>query len=143
MSKYRVIKSEFKTGESLLKALADCGLQCEHGPNLRENNATLKTSWRGGWGGKDQQVSIAVSCHNLERVIDHAMDGMGFVWNGAGYDLVQDQHDLERGDVNAMMNKLRQRYSYHEVMRLAHAHGYNVRETSSQNGQMRVKIVRL
>lgn len=141
MSKYRKIQSEIKTPESLMKALVDLGVQYEC-VDPRANGVTLHTHWSGHWGGMDQQVAIAIQQGSLKRAAGEAMDGMGFIWNGHGYDIVRDQHDQGNPLVDSFVNRLTQRYSYHEVQRLAHAKGYSVRESSIQDGQIRVVLVR-
>mgnify|MGYP000933603206 CR=1 FL=1 len=59
MSKYKVIKTEFKNGASLVKALLDLGVKFEESANLKQNNVVLKTSWR-TFGSSDYDVAIAI-----------------------------------------------------------------------------------
>lgn len=145
MSKYRLIKTEYRNPESLVKALTDLGVIYTRSDNLRKNEAVLKTNWTGHWGGKDQECAIAIQRADLSKFVFangkyRTMDGVGFSWNGSAYDLIQDQHDTERPDVIGALNKLNQRYSYHETMRLARMNGYSVKSTTSENGKIRIVV---
>lgn len=143
MSKYRQILTEYKNGDSLVKALADLKVEHSRAANLRENGVTLTTHWSGTWGGRDQRVAIAVDRDQLGRALGHRpMDGLGFAWNGSGYDLIQDQHDGWRAEDLQLLARLRQRYAFHEVTRLARAKGYSVRETPGEAGRIRLTLVR-
>lgn len=134
MSKYHKIKTEIKTQESLLAALSDMGLKPDHnGGNLRDNNAILMTHWE-TWGGKNQLVSVAVDRSVLRAAGYDAMDGIGFAWNEAGYDLIADHYDAEK----PWMSKLKQRYTLHEAKRLARLQGYTLTEQSMPDGSIRL-----
>jgi hypothetical protein len=143
MSKYRIVKADFKTPDSLIRALNDLKVEYQRGADLRRNEATLRTNWSGIYGGENQPVAVAIDRDALAKSIgSRPMDGCGFAWNGSGYDFIQDQHDTGRPDVQAWVNRLRQRYSFWEVQRLAHARGYNVRESYTQDGQINITLVR-
>ena len=143
MSKYREIKTEFRNPDSLVKALADLKIEYQRGANLRANQVMLETHWSGHFGGEDRPAAIAISKDSLGKALkSRAMDGMGFSWNGTGYDLIQDQHDEARSDVVALTNQLRQRYGLHESMRLLRSKGYTVKETVSAGGQIRVTFAK-
>jgi hypothetical protein len=52
MSKYRIVKADFKTPDSLIRALNDLKVEYQRGADLRRNEATLRTNWSGFYGGK-------------------------------------------------------------------------------------------
>ena len=142
MSKYRVIKTEFKNGESLVKALSDMGLPFEKAASLRENGLTLETHWN-SFGGVNKQVAIGMSRGSLRTHGLQVMDGIGFTWSGQGYDVVIDHYDEEKSQVTAMLAQLKQRYGLHEVNRLARQKGYTVRESASAaDGTIRLILVK-
>lgn len=139
MSKYKEIKTIFRDGECLLKALADLGLTAQSAANLRDNGVTLKTDYA-SWGDVDHQVAIAVSRKDLiwqGKVKSYG--GMGFAWNGQDYDLVQDRHVSPA--MTALNEKLRQRYAFHAVQKQARANGMMVRETTSAGGEISLVLV--
>lgn len=140
MSKYKVILSEFRDGECLCKALVDLNLPFEHGPNLRENGVTLKTDWVYR-GEQNQQVAVAVTRSSLIKAGVPSYGGLGFAWNGKGYDLVQDSHNVYDPRAVDLLNKLRQRYSFHMIHAQARAHGLMVQESRSANGDIDLVLV--
>jgi hypothetical protein len=147
MSKYKRIACEFKNGESLLKALQDAGLKFEQARNLRENTVAVHTHWK-DYGSTEQPCALAIQKDDLSQGFLSrgaqwgSMDGMGFAWNGSGYDLIQDQHDQSRPEMGALLDQLKQRYSYHEISRQARAKGYTVRELPGQNGTINLVLVK-
>lgn len=147
MSKYRLIKSEFRNPDSLIKALNDLGIAFDRSVNLRTNDVVLKTSFGEGimlqlYHGENHDVAIAIQRDNLAKAagLKRVVDGMGFSWNGSGYDLIQDHYNEMNRGVTDLTNKLKQRYSFHETMRLARANGYLVKSSTSENGKIRVVI---
>jgi hypothetical protein len=142
MSKYKVVQTEFRNGESLKKALTDLGVQFEASADLKKNGVILETNWTGFWGGTNQQAAIAIQRAAANKAGIGYMDGLGFRWTGKGYELIQDHHDEDYTPVVKKMNQLRQRYAYHEVVRNARAKGYNVSQTASQDGTIRLTLVR-
>jgi hypothetical protein len=146
MSKYRVIQTEFRNLDSLKKALADLGVPYDLAKNPLQpdlplygylgderperGSIVIRRSWLdNNWSGNEHMVGLS--------------NDIGFAWDGKELTAQVSEYDESNLGVTAAMKHLRQRYAYHEVMRLAHSHGYNVRESTSQNGQMRVKIVRI
>lgn len=137
MSVYKEIKTEFKNPQSLLQALADLdvNIQCAH---PKENLSKLVSHWH---GHKPQDVAIAVQRDDAVRVGIGNLDGVGFRWTGSGYVVVQDQLDQNKTSVTEKMNKLKQRYAFHEVVRQAKSKGYTVK-TEDLNGTLRVTLVK-
>jgi hypothetical protein len=142
MSAYKVIKTAFKVGESLEKALRDLGIQFEKGQSLKANGAILNTSWGRTYGGINQEVAFAIQQDEARRSGIGNMDGVGFRWNGSGYDLVQDHYDENNSHCADVMSRLKQRYTYHEVSRQARARGYSVRENKMTDGTIRLTLER-
>lgn len=142
MSAYKRIATEFRNGKSLEQALKDLGVEFSRGQSLTENSVTLNTSWGARYGGANQQVAIAVQRQEAIKAGLGGYDGFGFVWTGKGYELVQDHYDENNESIAKTMNLLRQRYSYHEVVRQARARGYNIQQTTQANGSIRITLVR-
>jgi hypothetical protein len=134
MSKYHKIKTEILNPESLLSALADMHIKPTWlSDDLRRNGTTLMTHWE-TFGGRNQQVAISVDRSVLINAGYDAMDGIGFAWNGNGYDLLADHYD----EVKPWVGKLKQRYTLHEAKRLARLQGYTLTETTMQDGSIRL-----
>lgn len=142
MSAYKKIVTQFRNGQSLEKALKDLGITFSRGSSLTENSQVLKTSWGASYGGSDQPCAIAIQKKDAVAAGIGNFDGLGFFWNGKGYDLIQDHYDENDERIACVMNKLRQRYGYHEVVRQARARGYNVQQTIQENGTIRITLVR-
>ena len=141
MSAYKVIKTAFKVGESLERALEDLGIQFEKGQSFKVNGAILILMGR-SYGGVNQEVAFAIQQDEARRSGLGNMDGVGFRWNGSGYDLVQDHYDENNSHCANVMSRLKQRYTYHEVSRQARARGYSVRENKMTDGTIRLTLER-
>lgn len=139
MSVYKKIKTEIKTADSLIKALNDLGLHPECSQNLRENSVILKSNWS-NLGGRDQNVAIAVQREALEKADLMAMDGIGFAWNGSGYDLICDHMDEEShyGRSHHLVDRVKQRYTLHEAKRIASLQGYSLQEKTLSDGTIQL-----
>lgn len=135
MSKYLKLQAPFKNAESLLKALADLGIQCGRAANLRQNDVTLQSHWKLHYGGQDTPVAIAVQREAWSRAClgerGTTYDGIGFAWNGQSYDLIQDDHDQRNyPQTEAKLKELRQRYAYHETNRVLRSKGLTLTQSS-------------
>lgn len=138
MSHYRKINVDIKNGESLVQALRDLGMTPQVSSDLRQNSMTLFTHWR-SFGAIDQRVAVAVQRDDLREAksrlgygVGYAMDGIGFAWNGSGYDMIQD------GLPETAINSIRQRYAVVEAKRLAMVEGYTVTEQQDADGTVRL-----
>lgn len=133
MSHYRKIAVEIKNGPSIVAALRDLGLTPQVSPDLHHNGLTLHTHWK-AMGGYNMACAVAVQKEDLVHsgLVDWAMDGFGFAWNGAGYDLVQD------GLPDRLINQIKQRYAVNEAKRLAMVEGYTVTEQQGDDGTVRL-----
>ena len=142
MSKYKEIKTEYRNPESLLKALAEIGAVCEHSKNSKENTIGLKTHWQ-SYGGREQNVAIAIQLEAARAAGIGSYDGVGFLWNGSSYTLIQDESDISHRPATVdKMNKLRQVYAKHEIRRQARIKGYSVMESQDESGIIKMSLVR-
>lgn len=148
MSVYKVIKTEFRSLESLKAALADMGVQYKtsldgRGADLalygyindqRPERAALVI--RRGW------LNTHWSGMTPERPWQGMSNDIGFAWDAEAraYQGIVSEYDQTACAEN--LNQLRQRYAYHEVHRLARAKGYNVIASESVDGHIRIKIGR-
>lgn len=147
MSKYKVIQTEFRNPESLKKALADMKIDYELSPNWRtpdlamfgyENrmrpekaSLVIRREWLNNhWSGQDYEG----------RYHSGASNDLGFAWDGNRFTAIVSDYDQRRAGVTAGLNQLNQRYSYHEVQRLARMNGYSVKSTTSEDGKIRVIV---
>jgi len=135
MSSYKQIKTEFKNGHSLMKALEDLGAVFECG-DVKQNERTLKTSWGARWNGADQKVAIAIQKEQAQKCGLGSMDGLGFRWNGASYDLVADRYDENSTLIQSKLKLLAQRYALAEVKRQAKMKGYSVNQVAQGDGSI-------
>jgi hypothetical protein len=140
MSRYKEIKCEFRNLDSLKKALADCGIEHKIATNPKVPDLGMY-----GYHNdlRPERASILIDRH---WVNDHwsgiASNDIGFAWNGSEFTAIVSDYDQSRKGVTEAMNKLRQRYSFHESMRLLHSKGYTVKSTTTENGQIRVTFAK-
>lgn len=135
MSAYKEIRSEFRQAHSLIKALEEIGLRPVAAANLKINERTMKNRW----GHGDRQVAIEVSHEQFAAALGgSAWAGLGFTWNGQRYDIVMDDLDINKSQ--DVVNRLRQRYAYHEIRAQAARKGYTVREVKSTDGTIRLQL---
>lgn len=145
MSKYRLIKTEYRTLESLIKALDDLKIPYKRAANPKQPSVEMYgycddlRPERGSividrkWLNENWSGSRA--CHGISN-------DLAFAWDGQQYTAIVSDYDQGRPGVAEGMNKLRQRYGYHESMRLLRSKGYTVKSTASDNGQIRVTFVK-
>jgi hypothetical protein len=128
MSHAMKITTKFQNGESLVKALEDSGVRFQKAADLRTNGIKYTRFW----GIDDtRNVALAIERDDLRTVVPWAMDGMAFIWQGDHYDLLLDQTDQRHHpDTAIFLDKLRQRYAYHEVMAQVHAAGWTIGEVT-------------
>ena len=141
MSAYKVIQPQFKTLESLLKALRDVGLggyELSAGP--RQNTLALS-----GYGGARVSQKVAV---RLPKSVYGGYEDVGFYWDEASrsYAALVSTHDSDydgrRNIGEATLGKITQAYAFHEVSRQARLKGYSVKKTV-EGDAIRVTLVRM
>lgn len=133
MSHYREIKTEFKTAESIIKALKTLGVTPQVASNLRANTLEMQNAYGELHGAS--KVAIMVD-HAAARAANLSYNGVGFAWDETSktYNLVADYLP------NQTIAKLKQRYSFEELRRAAAVKGYTVREVKDQNGVIRMTL---
>jgi len=140
MSKYQEIKTEYRNLDSLKKALKDIGV----------DEYVVSKNWRApdfvmrGYMG-DERPELASIRISRDWVNAHwsgswCSNDIGFAWDGKQFNLLLSDWDSHQQKTLDAMNKLRQRYGFNEAMRLAHAKGYNAKETTFQDGTIRIVL---
>lgn len=135
MSAYKEIKTEFRNIESLKKALKDVGFGVFDLSASAKVNGLQLTGFGGGNAG---QVAL-----RLNRSQYHGYEDTGFAWDAQSqsYRAVISTHDDGVKNFGAgTLQKLRQRYAYHEVKRQATVKGYTVREVAGTDGVIRLQL---
>jgi hypothetical protein len=139
MSVYKEIRTEYKTSQSLVKALLEVGLELKHSPDFRAN--TLTTT---DMHGNSFQVALLLDRESLQARSAYKgvriWGGVGFAWNGRSYDMVVDDLDAKKPITKEMLNQIKQRYTYHEIKRQAWAKGYTVQEQKASDGTIRLQL---
>lgn len=139
MSKYKEISTEIKRKDSLIKALEDLGIEFEISKDGKANVIPLVSHWS---SGTTQNVAVAIQRDKLSRFVGgNTYDGLGFKWNGSGYELIADHYDTNSTSTMKKINQIKQRYAFHEVKRQARIKGYNVREIQTSTGVIRLQLV--
>lgn len=141
MSAYKVIRTQLNNRRTLVKALTEIfgtdGIQVAEG-----NRITLRNDWR----HQDHQVSIAVSREHVRKITGSAYGGIGFELDGKAYNMIVDDLD-NNPDSNpryaSLVNDIKQKYAYYEVVRQAQAQGYSVKKETGEAGVIRLKLAKL
>lgn len=141
MSAYKTIETEFRTAESLAKALADLGIKAEIAKSLTTNSVGLY-----GYHGdlRPERVVFRIPQTDVNRWSTGASNDVGFCWNPTTkrYDAIVSDYDRTNGRTQKMLDDLKQRYAFHEINRQARAKGYTVRESRTANGTISMTLVR-
>ena len=127
MSKYIKVKTQLTDLDCLEAALKDLGLACE-----RETVAH-------GYGHARQQADLVVRKALLPR---SCLGDLAFVrepQTGA-LNLVMDELDQRRADVQAILSRLPQRHAYHRVIKQARMQGLAVQHIREQGGVLQVVL---
>ena len=140
MSKYLEIRCAFRNLDSLRKALADCGVSFNQAANPRVPDLPM-VDYVGQQ--RPERGSIVIGRDWVNKNWSGGLSNdLGFAWNGKEYAAIISEYDEGKDKVQAGMNQLRQRYGYHESMRLLRSKGYTVKETVSAGGQIRVTFAK-
>jgi len=69
---------------------------------------------------------------------------IGFVWNGAEYQLVTDvQFWQQSWPVDLFLNRITQRYAYNSIVKLSELNGFQtIEETQQENGSVKLTLQR-
>jgi hypothetical protein len=139
MSKYKTIQTEFRNIASLQKALADLGFTA----NKVEVDATRKNTLQMyGYHGDLRPETVSVRIQR--KYVTTASNDVGFRWNGTSYEAVISDFDSSANNPfsTANVNKLKQRYAYHEAKRIAYSKGYSVSEKTQADGTISLVLMR-
>lgn len=138
MSAYKVIKTEFRTLDSLLKALADIGYKEVEVAKDPKNPDLQLVGYLGDT--RNERASVRVD----RKYVGRASNDIGFAWNSQAkaYEAIISEYDQLYTFNKQKLDRLRQRYAYHEVRRQAKAKGYFVQEETLQEGVIRLQLVR-
>lgn len=139
MSKYKVIQTEYRTYDSLKKALADLKLECEFAKDVKCPTLPLY-----GYANdqRPEQASIAMRRPVVNRYSGGASNDIGFAWNGQAFEAIVSDYDQSCPGVVEMLNRLKQRYAYHEINRQARLKGYTAVEQNMPDGSIRLTLTR-
>ncbi len=136
MSAYRVIQTEFRNLDSLVKALADIG----YSKDKVETAGTSNSLSLHDWHSLLRPETCAVRIHRVH--VSGASNDVGFAWNGSTYEAIISDFDRQNAFNDLTVGKLKQRYAFHELSRQAKAKGYTVQEEKTPQGTIRMKLVR-
>lgn len=136
MSAYRVIQTEFRNLDSLLKALKEIGYE-----NVK-NTGTSNTMSMWGYHGDLRPETCAVW---IDRAyVGSASNDVGFAWNEktGTYQAIISDYDQQATFTPSVMGKLKQQYAFQELSRQAKQKGYTVQQEQTPQGTIRMKLVR-
>jgi len=143
MSQYKKIATEFKNLDSLILALTDLlGV----GNFTVDKTLSNKLSMYGYHGDeRPEKASINVS----RTVVNKQYSGgssndFGFAYDQAGkmFTAIISDFDSTAGTMR-LVEQLRQKYAYHEVVRQAKMKGYSIRQVESKDKTIRLQLVKL
>lgn len=139
MSRYKVIETEFRSAESLGKALQDV-----LGAHKWDQSPLDRPAYLYGYTGdqRPEQAQFIIRRQVVNRYSGGASNDIGFAWNGQAYTAIVSEYDGGREGVTTMLNKVRQRYARHEIWRQARNKGYTVQENSRPDGSILLTLVR-
>lgn len=130
MSAYTEVETEFRDFEALKLALQDLKYAFEEGEAL---------AMYGYQGDKRRQTAEIVI---RRQRVGPASNDVGFTLQPNGsYKLIVSEYDEDTNFDETIQNKLKQRYSYHAVVRQAKAKGYQVSE-SKEKGKIKLVLRR-
>lgn len=138
MSHYKKITCEIKNPASLVAALQKLGLDPQFGLNLKVNDQVLKNRWGSMISSAvDHNCAIVVTRETIASKADDmrfygGFNGVGFEWNGYGYDMIMD------GNGGPCADTIKQTYALIETKRLAELQGYTVEEEYMTDGTIRL-----
>lgn len=140
MSAYKTIRTEFKSIASLKKALDDLGYAGHYIVATDPKNPTIKLiDYMGMY--RPEKASIRIP----REYVGNFSNDVGFAWDASTrtYQAIISEYDQKanRWDEDRI-NKLRQRYAYHEVRTQAKAQGYMVKETATSDGTILLQLTR-
>lgn len=131
MSAYKKIVTEFKTLESLLKALADMNYKPEVAPDRHVNSLHLV-------GYQNDARPELVVVRIPKNQIGSVSNDIGFAWNGHVYEAIISEYDQGYTFRSDKLGTLKQRYTLHETKRVAALQGYSLAESILPDGTIQL-----
>jgi hypothetical protein len=134
MSQYKKISTQFRSLDSLKKALKDVGFgHFDLSANVKANSLTLA-----GYAGR-QGENVAL---RLPKSHYHGFEDTGFAWDDETktYRAIISTHDGNGNFGEGTLNKVKQHYAYFELTRQARQKGYSVRRQKGEDGVIRLKL---
>lgn len=142
MSQYKRIETQFKNLESLKKALQDVlGDTFELDASLQ--NSLKMYDWHDQL--RPERCTVRVDRKNVNHKWSSGASndfGLSYDQGTKMFTAIISDYDTRAGTMN-LLNQLKQRYAYHEVIRQAKLKGYAVRPVQSQDKTIRLQLVKL
>lgn len=133
MSKYKRIQAEFKDEAVLRQALEACGVPFEQGQSL---------PMYGYHGDRRPETAEYV----IRRAhIESSANDLGFHRLADGsIEVIISEYDSgsESRPATQVLNRVKQQYAYHAVVKRAAAQGYHIVKQPTTDGTLRVQLVR-
>lgn len=125
MSHFSQIKTQIRDLTSLQTALTDIGVEWKAGPQAVR-----------GYRNQTHTAEVAIEQENGYDI--------GFSWNGQEYELVADlQYWKQPWSVDGFLNRVKQRYAFHTVVKETARQGFQVSEQEQQkDGSIRLVLQR-
>jgi hypothetical protein len=134
MSRYKEIKTEFRSLTSLLKALEDLSYtadQIEVAPDVKVPTLPMYGYMN---DVRPERASVRIPRSHVGR----ASNDVGFAWNGSSFTAIISEFDSGTHFDSQKVQRLTQRYALHEVKRQARLKGYSVQEVQNTDGSIRL-----
>jgi len=141
MSKYKVINTQFKNARSILNALEDLEIQ----PDVAEDVYQLTLHLFGYQGDlRAEKASIAVRRADVNKWSGGWSNDIGFAWNEEQqvFDAIVSEYDERNAGCTRLMNKIRQRYAYHEISEKAAERGYTIAAEQEVDGVIHLSFAK-
>lgn len=140
MSHIHRVGTEITRGSSLVAALERLGVPFQVSTNLERNSLPMP-----GFAGSTTRCAAFISREDVSRTTGtHCYNGLGFVWNGRGYDLAIDPMDAYAKEHQALTQRITQEYARAELhWQLDHnpqLAGYTAEEEELADGTIRIEL---
>lgn len=133
MSKYKKIETEFRSLDSLKKALSDLDITFEIAADPKIPSLHL-IGYRGDT--RPEQASVVIRRAQVNRFSGGASNDIGFAWDGNCYAAIVSDFDSMASA--KLTSQIKQRYALHELRRQARAQGYSMTEKYMPDGTIRL-----
>ena len=140
MSKYRTIETEFRNEEALIQALTEVCDNLGGKPVLSHTNDIVLFGYLGDT--RPERVNFAVR----RAQIGSSANDLGFLQAPDGhFDVIISEWDSgasSKGRGLYVLNQIKERYNFHNIQSLAWQQGYQVFETSNDQGETVLQLNR-